>query len=181
MCWGVWSHAALKRRDTAPMKLPSVPSQPTLTTRSHRPGPVCFQVSIPLRNVLPQLNDPQCTKVDASGLQLTSTEGSDGARILADLARVCRSPHSVLTAVDLRANRLGDAGAASIAAMLQSDCGPLANVHLGYNHIGAAGAAALAACLRSNRTLTKVHLSVLNVPMTALHLVSTISSVLCCG
>ena len=95
-------------------------------------------------------SNPGVTEVDASSCGI---KGLSGPVALGDALR----NNTVLLRLNLGNNRLGDAGAESIAAGLAVNTG-LRTLNLAHNRVGPLGAAALAQALQVNRVLTSLDL-----------------------
>jgi hypothetical protein len=74
-----------------------------------------------------------------------------------ELARALKSSKCRVATLDVRANKISDAGAMTLAEALKANTS-VSNIDLGCHEIGDAGAVALAVTLKTNTTVTKISL-----------------------
>ena len=118
------------------------------------------QSLLPFRGEVTASRLQRVKKHDASitSLDLYGHEGGDdGADILAKLLKSRKKGGCRLEGLNMGANMIGNAGAASLAAALPANH-TLTTLTLSLNRIGVPGAAALATGLRKNKTLRTLDL-----------------------
>ena len=127
------------------MMLNQITNDPTITKAAVRDETVTEEQIIRLCSAL--LHSPKVTKLTLDNCRINDKTATILAKWL---------PHSAITNLKLKANKIGSAGANALGNMLMNPKCRLERLNLADNKMGALGAAGLAKGLQANSTLKQL-------------------------